>query len=73
MAPLVLVENVSFAYNGTLVLQNVSFAINAGEFVGIIGPNGGGKTTLLKLILGFLKNLIMFPKRCDLISNFPFL
>lgn len=48
------VEGVSFAYQDTPVLQNVNFRINEGEFIGIIGPNGGGKTTLLKLILGFL-------------------
>jgi zinc transport system ATP-binding protein len=48
-------ENLSFAYEGTPILRNVSFKIHEGEFVGIIGPNGGGKTTLLKLIAGFLK------------------
>ncbi|MGZ6330781.1 MAG: metal ABC transporter ATP-binding protein [Parachlamydiaceae bacterium] len=48
-------ENLFFAYEGTPILRNVSFKIHEGEFVGIIGPNGGGKTTLLKLIAGFLK------------------
>lgn len=48
-------ENLSFAYEETTVLKNISFTIHAGESVGIIGPNGGGKTTLLKLIMGFLK------------------
>ncbi len=48
-------ENLSFAYEETSILKNISFTIQAGEFVGIIGPNGGGKTTLLKLIMGFLK------------------
>jgi zinc transport system ATP-binding protein len=37
------------------VLTNVSFQILQGEFIGVIGPNGGGKTTLLKLLMGFLK------------------
>lgn len=50
-------KEVSFAYQDFLVLNKVSFSINEGEFVGIIGPNGGGKTTLLKIILGFLKPL----------------
>lgn len=48
-------ENLSFQYEETPVLENVSFEIREGEFVGIFGPNGGGKTTLLKLIMGFLK------------------
>jgi zinc transport system ATP-binding protein len=46
-------EHVSFAYgNGPLVLRDVSFAVEQGEFVAIAGPNGGGKTTLLRLVLG---------------------
>ena len=48
-------ENVSFAYNGQTVLQDVNLAIAPEDFVAIIGPNGGGKTTLLKLLLGLLK------------------
>jgi zinc transport system ATP-binding protein len=55
MEPIVKLENVSFAYQQEPVLKDVSFSIDPGEFVGLIGPNGGGKTTLLKLILGFLK------------------
>jgi len=49
------VKELSFSYQGTPVLQNISFSIEKGEFVGIIGPNGGGKTTLLSLLMGFLK------------------
>jgi zinc transport system ATP-binding protein len=46
-------EHVSFAYgNGPLVLRDVSFAVERGEFVAIAGPNGGGKTTLVRLVLG---------------------
>lgn len=48
-------DKVCFRYNETPILNNVSFSVAQGEFVGIIGPNGGGKTTLLKLIMGFLK------------------
>jgi len=54
MDPIITFENLSFAYQDTPILQNASFSIYDGEFIGIIGPNGGGKTTLLKLILGFL-------------------
>lgn len=53
--PIIELENVSFSYPGSTVLKDVSFQLYAGEFIGMIGPNGGGKTTLLKLILGFLK------------------
>jgi zinc transport system ATP-binding protein len=49
------VQNLSFQYENTPVLTDISFEIKSGEFVGIFGPNGGGKTTLLKLIMGFLK------------------
>jgi zinc transport system ATP-binding protein len=54
-SPVIDVKNLSFAYQDTFVLKDASFHIDAGEFVGIIGPNGGGKTTLLKLLMGFLK------------------
>lgn len=47
-------ENLSFAYGNQLVLDNVSFGVPKGELLAIIGPNGGGKTTLLKLLLGIL-------------------
>lgn len=49
------VEGVSFSYEKTEVLKNVSFRLKQGEFLGIIGPNGGGKTTLVKLLLGLLR------------------
>lgn len=55
-APVVVsLERVSFTYAGVDVLRDVSFDFHAGDFVGIIGPNAGGKTTLLKLILGLLR------------------
>jgi len=53
--PIIEMEEVSFAYNGQPVLQEVSLAIPRGDFVAVIGPNGGGKTTLLRLMLGLLK------------------
>jgi zinc transport system ATP-binding protein len=48
-------EGVSFSYEKTEVLKDVSFRLKQGEFLGIIGPNGGGKTTLVKLMLGLLR------------------
>jgi zinc transport system ATP-binding protein len=52
--PVVSIENLSFAYNGGAVLADVNLEIREREFVSIVGPNGGGKSTLLKLILGLL-------------------
>jgi len=51
----IVVEHLSFSYNGALVLQDIDFVLRRGVSLGLIGPNGGGKTTLLKLILGQLK------------------
>lgn len=47
-------ENVSFSYNQQPVLQEIDLSIYQGQFIGIIGPNGSGKTTMLKLISGIL-------------------
>lgn len=49
-------EHVTFGYNGSPVVEDVSLTVNHGDYVGIIGPNGSGKTTLLRLILGILKS-----------------
>lgn len=48
-------SNVCFSYGDRLVLEDVTFAIETGQCVGMIGPNGGGKTTLVRLALGLLK------------------
>lgn len=53
--PHIKLENVGFEYEeGNPVLENLSFSVQKGEYLGIIGPNGGGKTTLIKIILGLL-------------------
>jgi zinc transport system ATP-binding protein len=52
---IVRMEHVDFAYNGEPVLADVNLEIHEREMIGIIGPNGGGKTTLLRLILGLIE------------------
>ena len=48
-------DHVFFSYDGVPVLENVCLTVGPREFISIVGPNGGGKTTLLKLLLGILK------------------
>lgn len=48
-------HNVDFKYGDTPVLKGVSFTVRPGEFIHIIGPNGGGKSTLMKLLMGFIQ------------------
>lgn len=52
---LIKLSNVYFKYDEDWILENVNLNIKEKEFLGIVGPNGGGKTTLLKIILGLLK------------------
>lgn len=47
-------EHLSFAYGAVPILEDVNLQIEAGEFLGLVGPNAGGKSTLLKLMLGLL-------------------
>ncbi|MBN1662040.1 MAG: ABC transporter ATP-binding protein [Deltaproteobacteria bacterium] len=49
------VQDVWFSFNGQLVLRQATLTVPRGDFLVVIGPNGGGKTTLLKLMLGLLK------------------
>jgi len=48
-------EGVYYSYGGKWVLEDINLKIGRGDFLAIFGPNGGGKTTLLKIILGLLK------------------
>jgi zinc transport system ATP-binding protein len=57
MGTLFNIESVTAAYETRVVLRDVTMAVEENDFIGIIGPNGGGKTTLLKVILGLLKPL----------------
>ena len=57
MTPETIIEirNLSFSFNGSVVLRDVNLQINRRDFLALMGPNGGGKTTLLRLMLGLLE------------------
>jgi len=68
MEPLIKIQNLTVGYDKNPVLENVNLEIFEQVFMGVIGPNGGGKTTLLKAILGLLKPMsgkIIFRKDID--------
>lgn len=52
--PIIELKNIEFSYNHHTILKNVNMKVYANDFIAVIGPNGGGKTTLLKLMLGLL-------------------
>ena len=52
--PIIEINDLNFSYNHHDILNNVNISVYAKDFVAVIGPNGGGKTTLLKLMLGLL-------------------
>ena len=53
--PIIEIKNLNAGYDGRIVLHDVNLTVYERDFLGIIGPNGGGKTTLIKCILGLLK------------------
>jgi len=55
MPPILIVENLTVSYDGSLALDSVSLSINAGERVAVVGPNGAGKSTLFKAMVGLLR------------------
>jgi zinc transport system ATP-binding protein len=57
MAVLIDLRSLSAGYESNIVLRDIDFSVQENDFIGVIGPNGGGKTTLLKVILGLLKPL----------------
>jgi zinc transport system ATP-binding protein len=54
-APLIALRDIGFSYNGEPTLEHITLDVQAGDYIGVIGPNGGGKTTLIKLMLGLLQ------------------
>lgn len=48
-------QHLRFAYGAAPVLEDVDLMVSQGEFLGLVGPNAGGKSTLLKLVLGLLE------------------
>jgi zinc transport system ATP-binding protein len=67
-------KNVSFSYNGGVMLKQVHFAIKPGDFVGVVGANGAGKSTLLKLMVGLLSpdegEIRLFGEKADRFKDF---
>jgi zinc transport system ATP-binding protein len=49
------VEKLSFRYNSVEVLSDISFSVDAGDYIGLVVPNGSGKTTVIKIILGLIQ------------------
>ncbi|WP_422123143.1 metal ABC transporter ATP-binding protein [Planococcus sp. X10-3] len=54
-APLIEIKDISFEYEETKALDNISMKVEKGDFLAILGPNGSGKSTLLKIMLGLIK------------------
>lgn len=72
MDKLIEIDEITAAYGNKAVLRNVSLTVYENDFLGIIGPNGGGKTTLLKVILGLLSPVsgaIRFYKEETVVSS----
>ena len=53
--PAIELRDLSYSYDGRPVIEGANLTVGCGEFVTVVGPNGGGKTTLLKLVLGLLR------------------
>lgn len=82
--PILEVKELSFSYDKELVLENINLVVEEGDFLALIGPNGGGKSTLMKLIVGvnsvekgsvkFLNtsiNMGYVPQNTNINTNFP--
>ncbi len=76
------IKNLSFSYQNQIALENINLDVDKGDFLAIIGPNGGGKSTILKLITSLLKptkgevklfekNIGYVPQNTNININFP--
>ena len=74
MKDIIRIRNLNFSYDRQVVLEDINLEYSSDEFLAIIGPNGGGKSTLLKLILGLLKpqsgEIKLFGKEPSEVSKF---
>jgi len=64
------IENITKSYNDKKVLKDISFSIKEGEVVALIGPNGSGKTTMMKIIVDLLKQDYGTVKICGLLPQY---
>ena len=53
--PIISLDNISLSFGNRKILDNVSFKINHGQILGMLGPNGVGKSTIFNLITGLIK------------------
>ncbi len=65
MSKLIILDKVTAGYDNGIVLRDVCLTVSDQDFIGVIGPNGGGKTTLIKLILGLIKPISGTVERFD--------
>lgn len=62
---LITIDNLSAGYDGRAVIEHATITVRRGDYIGVIGPNGGGKTTLIKAILGLIKPMAGTIRRGD--------
>lgn len=74
MDPIIEIKNLSVNYGPTEALNNITCKIEKGDFIGLVGPNGGGKTTLVKTILGLLPatsgQILLFNQKMSVFRDF---
>ena len=65
-------ENISLSYGKRKILENINISINSGEIVGLLGPNGVGKSTIFNLITGLLKpNYGSIKINSNIVNDYP--